>query len=93
MLDDLLDTPMSIPLRILEQLAELAVIQPFPDHGRLGRGQMPIRRSRRHVHAGEVVVLVTAAALNGIYSTPVGSASDLHRVLMAVISLTRKISG
>jgi hypothetical protein len=39
------------------------------------------------------MVLVTGAALNGIYSTPVGSASDPHRVLMAVISLTRKISG
>jgi hypothetical protein len=39
------------------------------------------------------MVLVTGAALNRIYSAPVRSASDLHRVLMAVISLMRKISG
>jgi hypothetical protein len=93
MLDDLLDTAMSILFRILEQLAELAISQPFPDHRRLGRGKAPIRRSRRHVHAREVMVLVTGAASNRIYSAPVRSPSDLHRVLMAVISLTRKISG
>jgi hypothetical protein len=45
------------------------------------------------MHAREVMILMTGAAFNRIYSLPVGSASDLHRVLMAVVSLTRKISG
>jgi hypothetical protein len=54
---------------------------------------VPIRRSRRRMHAREVMFLMTSAALNRIYSSPVGSSSDLHCVLMAVISLTRKISG
>jgi hypothetical protein len=91
-LDDLLDAAMSVLLRILEQLAELAVSQPFPDHGRLGRGKAPIRRSRRHMRSGQVMVLVTGAALNRIYSLPTGAAPDLHRMPMAVVSLTRKIS-
>jgi hypothetical protein len=39
------------------------------------------------------MVLMTGTALNRIDSVSVGAASDLHRVLMAVISLTRKIAG
>ena len=45
------------------------------------------------MRAREIMVLVTGAALNRIYSLPIGSASDLHRVLVAIVSLTREISG
>jgi hypothetical protein len=45
------------------------------------------------MRARQIMVLVTGAALNRIDSAPIGSAPDLHRVLMAVVSLARKISG
>jgi hypothetical protein len=44
-LDDLLDAAMSVLPRILEQFAEWTIGQPFPDYGRLGRGEAPIRRA------------------------------------------------
>ena len=45
------------------------------------------------MRAREVMVLMTGIAFDRIYSLAVGPASDLHCVLMAVVSLTRKISG
>jgi hypothetical protein len=45
------------------------------------------------MRARQIMVLVTGAALNRIHSVPIGSAPDLHRVLMAVVSLARKVSG
>ncbi len=53
---------------------------------------MPISRAWRGVHASQIVVLMTSAALNRIHSLSVGPAPDLHGVLMAVISLARKVS-
>ena len=41
----------------------------------------------------KVMVLVTGAALNRIQSLPIGSASYLHRMLMAIVSLPREVSG
>ena len=78
---------------ILEQLTELAIGEPFPDHRHVGRGKVPIRRSRRRMQAREIVVLMTGAAFDGVQPVPVGSAPDLHGVRMAVVSLTRKVSG
>jgi hypothetical protein len=53
---------------------------------------MPIGRSRGHVQAREIVILVTGAASDCIYALPVWSTADLHRVTMTIVSLTRKIS-
>jgi hypothetical protein len=53
---------------------------------------MPIGRSRGHVQAREIVILVTGAAADSIYALPVWSTADLHRVTMTIVSLTRKIS-
>jgi hypothetical protein len=53
---------------------------------------MPIGRTRRHVQANQIVVLVARAAFNGIQAVPVCSTVNLHRVSMAIISLARKIS-
>jgi hypothetical protein len=53
---------------------------------------MPIGRSRRHVQANEIVVLVASAASDRVRALPVWSTVNLHRVSMAVVALTRKIS-
>jgi hypothetical protein len=53
---------------------------------------VPVRRSGRHMRARKIVILVTGAALNRIRSLPIGSAPDLHRMLMSVIALTREVS-
>jgi hypothetical protein len=50
------------------------------------------RRSRRHMRTRKVMVLVTGTALNRIHALPIRSASDLHRMLVAVVSLAREIS-
>ncbi|MGC1686114.1 MAG: hypothetical protein WA734_10885 [Candidatus Acidiferrales bacterium] len=52
---------------------------------------MPIWRSRGHVQACEIVVLMTGAASDGIHSVSV-STTNLHRVAMAVVTLARKVS-
>jgi hypothetical protein len=44
------------------------------------------------MHAGQVVILMTSAALNRIHAVSIGSAPYLHCMRMAVIPLTRKIS-
>jgi hypothetical protein len=41
----------------------------------------------------EVMILVTGAALHRIQPLSIGSAPNLHRMPVAVISLTRKVSG
>jgi len=51
---------------------------------------MPIGNSGRHVPAHEIVALMTGAAFEGVYALPVWSTADLHGVLMAIISLSRK---
>jgi len=53
---------------------------------------MPVRRSRRHVRARQVVVLVTSAALHRLRSLPIRSPPDLHGMRMAIVSLAREVS-
>ena len=53
---------------------------------------MPVRCSGRHVRAREIVVLVTGATFDRIHSLPFGTASYLHRMLMAVVALAWKVS-
>jgi hypothetical protein len=53
---------------------------------------VPIRRSGRHMNARQVMVLMTGAAFNRIQSLPIAPPTDLHRMLMAVVALTRKVS-
>jgi hypothetical protein len=52
---------------------------------------MPTGRSRRHVQASEIMILMTGAASDGINSLSVSTA-NLHCVAMAVVTLTRKVS-
>jgi len=83
---------MTVPLRIFEQFTELMVRQALPDHRHRGRRQMPIGRPRRHVQAREIVILMTGAASDSSCALPVWSTTDLHCVLMTIVSLSRKIS-
>jgi hypothetical protein len=53
---------------------------------------MPIRRSLRRICARQIVVLATAAAFDRIHAMPIRPAPDLHRMRMAIVSLTRKVS-
>ena len=53
---------------------------------------MPIGNSRRHMQSHQIVVLMTRAAPHGVNTLPLWSAMDLHRVSMAVVPLTRKVS-
>jgi hypothetical protein len=52
---------------------------------------MPTGRSRGHVQAYEIVILMTGAASDAIYSMSVSTA-NLHCVAMSVLTLTRKVS-
>jgi hypothetical protein len=54
---------------------------------------MPFRGSGRRMYAGQIVLLVTGAAFDRIQALAVGSAADLHCMLMTVVSLTGKVSG
>jgi hypothetical protein len=92
MLHNLRGRTMAVPLRIFEQFTELMVGQALPDHRHRGRRQMPTGSSRRHVQAGEIVILMTGAASDSTCTLPVWSTTDLHCVLMTIISLSRKIS-
>jgi hypothetical protein len=91
MLHNLLGRTMTVLLWIFEQFTELMVRQSLPDHRHRGRWQMPTGRSRGHVQAREIMILMTGAASDGIYSLSV-SATDLHCVAMAVVTLARKVS-
>ena len=91
MLHNLLGRTMTVLLGIFEQFTELMVRQPLPDHRHRRRGQMPTGRSRRHVQAHEIVVLMTGAASDSIHSLSVSTA-NLHCVAMAIVTLTRKVS-
>ena len=53
---------------------------------------MPVGRTGGRMRSRKVMILVTSAAFNRIQSLPIGSASYLHRVLMAVVPLTREVS-
>ena len=54
---------------------------------------MPTRRSRRHVQAREIVLLMARTAFDAVDAMTVISAANLHGVTMAVITLARKVSG
>jgi hypothetical protein len=92
MLHNLFGCAMAVPVRIFEQFTELTIRQTLPDHRRRGRGQMPTGRSRRQVQAHEIVVLMARTALDGIHALPGWSAENLHRMAVAVVTLTRKVS-
>ena len=92
MLHNLLQGTMAVPLGIFEQLTNLMVVEPLPDHRHRRRWQMPIGSSRRHAQACKIVVLMTRAASHSVNALPVWSTTDLHCVAMTIVSLSRKIS-
>jgi hypothetical protein len=91
--DDLLDGAMPVLVRVFEQLTELAVGEPFPDHGRFRRRKAPVQSARRCVQADGLAFLMAATALDAIHSLAVGSATDVHGMRVAVVSLAGKVAG
>src|SRR5258708_30054136 len=53
---------------------------------------MPVRRSRRHVQSGNVLFLMTGAALLAVLTMPIKPASDVLSVDVIVIALTREVA-
>src|SRR6202042_2914459 len=92
MLHNLRGRTMAVTFGIFEQFTELMVRQALPYHRHRGRRQMPTGSSRRHVQAREIVILMTGAASDSICALSVLSTTDLHCVLMTIVSLSRRIS-
>ena len=53
---------------------------------------MPARSAGRQMRVAKIVVLVTGTALLGSHAVPFGTASYIHGMGMAVITLTGKVS-
>jgi hypothetical protein len=83
---------MSIARRIFKRLTQLPVAQAFPDHWLAGSGQMPVRRSGRHVFSHKIMVLMTGAASHTGNTLSIKAAPDVHGVPVQVISLSGKVS-
>jgi hypothetical protein len=82
---------MAVLLGIFEQFTKLLVGQTFPDHRRRRGWESPVGRSRWRVQAHKIVVLVTCAAHDGVYTVPLWATTDPHCVAMVVVALARKI--
>src|SRR5205823_3988625 len=91
-LDELIDIAVFIFLRVLDRTANLRVDETLPDHRRGGRRQAPSRRSRRHMRAWEIMVLMAGAALFRGHTVAVGAAPHVHGMRMTVISLPREVT-
>jgi hypothetical protein len=92
MLHNLLNRTVSVLLWVLEQFAKMAIVEALPNHWCGWGRQMPTGRSRRHMPAHEVVVLVTGAAFDRIDTVSVGPTANLHGMAMAIVSLARIVS-
>src|ERR1700730_7161152 len=92
MLDELLDVPVLVLLRILDRLANLGVSQTLPDHRSARRRQTPVRCAGRQVCANKIVILMTGAAFLCSHAVTRGPAPDVHCVWMPVVTLTGKVS-
>ncbi len=92
MFDDLIDIAIAILLAIFEELAELAVGEALADHRDFRRGQVPVRRAGRRVHAFNVMVLMASTAFQRRHAVSLWAPRNIHRVAVTVVSLPRKIS-
>src|SRR5215472_5729040 len=75
-----------------QQPAQLDVGEAFPDHRVVGRGQPPIRRARRCVLSGQIVILMTCAALHWSSTLSVWTTPHIHDVRMQIVSLARVVA-
>lgn len=92
MFNQLIEVSAPVLFWILDRRAKLRVSQAFPDHGHARRWQVPAWRARRQVGIGKIVVLVASAAMYCGNSEADGTAADVHRVRVAVITLPWIIS-
>jgi len=91
-LDQLVEVPVPVLLRVLDRPANLRIGQTLPDHGSAGRRQAPVGSARRQMRARKVVVLMTGAALFRRNSVTAGAAPHVHRMRMTIVSLPREVS-
>jgi hypothetical protein len=91
-LDQLIEVAILVLFRILNRTAKLSIREALPDHGCGWRRKPPIRRTGRHVCAGEIMVLMARAALFSGYPVTLRAASHIHGVRMTVISLPREVT-
>jgi len=89
---DLLRATTPILIRILQQLAKLAVAQPFPDHRYCRGRQMPAWCSRRSMQTDEVVILMATAAMHRVDSMSGRTSMNPHGMRMAVVALARIVA-
>ena len=92
MFDNLIHRATAIAGGVFKQLAQLPIAEALPDHRHLRRRQVPVRCSRRRMWPGKVVVLMATAAFTAGNTIPIGTATDIHRVPMTVVSLPREVA-
>lgn len=92
MLHDFIQAAMSVQSGILEQLTQLPVAQPLPDHRLMRSRQMPAGSPGRHVLSFKIMVLMAGAAFHPGDALSIHTAPDVHRVPVSIVSLPGKIS-
>src|ERR1700687_317222 len=92
MLDDLRNRLAVVLFWILDLPADLSGRAAFPDHRHAGWGQMPVWCAGRHVQTGDVILLMTGAALLSKLAFTIRSPPDILNVYVCIITLTRKVT-
>ena len=63
-----------------------------PNHWRGTRRHLPVGRTRRHMRAREIVILVAGAALLRSYSAAFRTTTHVHGMRVAVVTLPGKVA-
>ena len=91
--DDLRDGLAVVSFGILDLLTNLSRSFSFPDHRRSAGRQLPVGCARRHVPTGNILLLMAGATLLAIQTFAIQSPSYVLRVDMAIITLSRIVTG
>lgn len=92
MLNNLRDAFAVILFWVFDLLTDLSWRFAFPNHRHVRWGQMPVWRTRRHVQAGDILSLMTGAAFLRRYTLTRWTASDILRMRVIIVTLTRKVA-
>ncbi len=92
MLDDLSNGVAVILFGIFYLAADVTWTFSFPDHRHPGRRQMPSGRARRHVQSGDILFLMTGAALLAELALAGDAAFHVLRVNVIVVALSGIVS-
>lgn len=92
MLDDLRDSLAVVLFWILHLTADLSGRATFPNHRHVGRRQMPIWRTGRHVQSGNIVLLMTGSTLLSKLAFSIWSTLDVLNVYVSIVTLAWKVT-